>query len=212
MRVRRIPFVIGTLALTALAGAVRSEAPTADPPQVAARQVAEPATSGAPSRAPQSGGKRTDGAAIANPNIDMPGFLKSAQEAALHRESRRLAEADFLKMSREPGVIVLDARSKEKFDLLHIRGAINLSFPDIDIASLKKALPDLDARILIYCNNNFKNADRPFPPKQVVSSLNLSTYITLYQHGYRNVYELGPQLDPKDSILPFESSPQSTTK
>src|SRR4051812_27299392 len=78
----------------------------------------------------------------ANPNIDMAGHLKGAQAAALVREQRRLTEDDFIKLSREEGVIVLDARSKEMYDLLHIKGAMNLSFPDIDIQSLAKVLPD----------------------------------------------------------------------
>ena len=141
-----------------------------------------------------------------NPAIDMEGYLKVSREAATHRESRRLSEDEFLRMSREPGTIVLDARSKEKYDLLHIKGAINLSFPDIAVDSLKKTLPDKSARILIYCNNNFKNAEEPFPTKRPTASLNLSTYIALYSYGYRNIYELGPQIDPKDSKLPFESS------
>ncbi|HEX8951931.1 MAG TPA: rhodanese-like domain-containing protein, partial [Polyangia bacterium] len=92
---------------------------------------------------------------IPNPQIDMAAYLKVAQEAAAHRETHRVTEAEFLRMSREPGTIVLDARSREKYDLLHIRGAINLSFPDIAIDSLARLLPDKNARILIYCNNNF---------------------------------------------------------
>ena len=141
-----------------------------------------------------------------NPAIDMAGYLKVAEEAAKHRESRRLTEADFIRMSREEGTIVLDARSKEKYDLLHIKGAINLSFPDIAVESLEKTLPDKSARILIYCNNNFRNALEAFPTKSPRASLNLSTYIALYSYGYRNIYELGPQIDPKDSKLPFESN------
>jgi Rhodanese-like domain len=141
-----------------------------------------------------------------NPAIDMEGYLKVSREAATHRESRRLSEADFIRMSREAGTIVLDARSKEKYDLLHIQGAINLSFPDIAVDSLKKTLPDTSARILIYCNNNFKNAEEPFPSKLPRASLNLSTYIALYSYGYRNIYELAPQIDPKDSKLPFETN------
>jgi hypothetical protein len=39
-----------------------------------------------------------------------------------------------------------------------------------------------------------------------VASLNLSTYISLYTYGYRNLYELGPQVDPKHSKLTFESN------
>ena len=141
-----------------------------------------------------------------NPAIDMDGYLKVAREAAEHLATRRLSEADFLRMAGESGTIVLDARSKEKYDLLHIRGAIHLSFPDIAVESLKKTLPDKGARILIYCNNNFKNAEAAFPEKRPMASLNLSTYIALYTYGYRNIYELGPQVDPKDSKLPFESA------
>jgi hypothetical protein len=139
-----------------------------------------------------------------NPAIDMEGFLRLSQEAAKHRATRRLTEAEFLRMSAEPGTIVLDARSKQKYDLLHVRGAINLSFPDITVESLKKALPDKTARVLIYCNNNFKNAEEAFPSKVPAASLNLSTYVSLYTYGYRNIYELGPQVDPKQSKLPLE--------
>ena len=143
---------------------------------------------------------------VPNPAIDMEGYLKVSGEAATHRDSRRLTEAEFIRMSNEAGTIVLDARSKGKYDLLHIQGAINLSFSDIAVDSLKKTLPDKSARVLIYCNNNFKNAEEPFPTKKAVASLNLSTYIALYSYGYRNIYELGPQIDPKDSKLPFESN------
>jgi hypothetical protein len=37
--------------------------------------------------------------------------------------------------------------------------------------------------------------------------LNIPTYIALYDYGYRNVYELGPQLDIDASLLEFESAP-----
>ena len=88
----------------------------------------------------------------------MPGFLRVSLEAADARESRRISEADFIRMSREPKTIILDARSRERFDELHIKGAINLSFPDIAVDSLNAAIPDKSTRILIYCNNNFAGA------------------------------------------------------
>jgi hypothetical protein len=138
-----------------------------------------------------------------NPAIDMDGFLRVSQEAAKHRATRRLSEEDFILMSREAGVVVLDARSKEKYDLMHIQGAINLNFSDITIASLQKSLPDKNARVLIYCNNNFKNAEDAFPSKLPSASLNLSTYIALYNHGYRNIYELKPLVDLQKSKLTF---------
>ena len=143
---------------------------------------------------------------LANPAIDMPAYLRVAGEAAVHRQERRVSEEDFLRMSREPGTIVLDARSREKYDELHVKGAMSLTFPDIALATLKRAIPDKKTRILIYCNNNFKNAEAPFPTKMKSASLNLSTFIALYTYGYRNVYELAPLVDLKDSKLPFESS------
>src|SRR5262245_36586217 len=80
--------------------------------------------------------------AIPNPAIDMPGYLRVSNYAAEHRESRRLTQQQFLQMSRQPRTIVLDARSRQKFDELHVAGAINLSFPDIAIESLAKTIPD----------------------------------------------------------------------
>jgi Rhodanese-like domain len=141
-----------------------------------------------------------------NPAIDMDGFLRLTQEAARHRATRRLTEAEFLRMSAEPGTVILDARSRQKYDLLHVRGAINLSFPDITVESLRKTLPDKSARVLIYCNNNFKNAEAAFPSKLPTASLNLSTYVSLYTYGYRNIYELGPQVDAEHSKLPLEAT------
>ncbi|HEX4590148.1 MAG TPA: hypothetical protein VH120_09495, partial [Gemmataceae bacterium] len=55
--------------------------------------------------------------------------------------------------------------------------------------------------------NNFLNAEAAFPTKMATASLNLSTYIALYTYGYRNVYELGPQVDPARSKLPFVTAP-----
>ncbi len=143
---------------------------------------------------------------IPNPSIGMKAFLEVADKAAQHREVRRLTEDDFIRMSKEPGVVILDARSAKKYDELHIRGAVNLSFPDITVDSLATMFPDKNARILIYCNNNFVNAEDAFPRKIASASLNLSTYVSLYTYGYRNVYELGPLLDVKTTKLDLITS------
>lgn len=138
-----------------------------------------------------AGGKQSAGAPV-NPAIDMDGYLRVSHVAAKHRASRRVSEDDFIRMSREKNTIILDARSKEKYDLLHIHGAVHLNFSDITVASLQKMIPDKNTRILIYCNNNFKNAEEAFPTKMPTASLNLSTYIALHNYGYMNVYELAP--------------------
>ena len=143
---------------------------------------------------------------INNTNIDMQGFLSISQKAAAHRQQRRLTEAEFIHLSQEPATIVLDARSHEMFDLLHVKGAVNLSFPDITVESLARIIPDKGQRILIYCNNNFENESRAFARKIAPASLNLSTYISLFSYGYTNVYEVGPYVDIKQSKIEFAGS------
>ena len=145
-------------------------------------------------------------ATMVNPAIDARAFLGRAVEAMRLREERRLSEADFIRMSREPGTVVFDARSKARFDELHIAGAIHLSFPDIATLSLAATLPDKDVRILLYCNNNFRNAEGPFPSKLPSASLNLSTWVALVDYGYRNVWELAPLVDLEATALVFASS------
>jgi len=54
----------------------------------------------------------------------MDGYLQTAKEAAGHRETHRLTEDEFIRISRQPGTIILDARSREKFDELHINGRL----------------------------------------------------------------------------------------
>ena len=144
---------------------------------------------------------------LRNPAIDMEGHLRVSRDAAEHRERRRVSEAEFIRMSREPGTVILDARSREKYDELHIRGAVHLSFPDLTAANLARLMPDKDTRILIYCNNNFENAEGAFPRKLMTASLNLSTYIALYDYGYRNVYELGSLVDIHRTAIELESTP-----
>jgi len=141
---------------------------------------------------------------MANPSIDMAGHLRVSDEAARHRQTHRVSEAEFIRMSRQPGTVVLDARSREKYDELHVKGAINLSFPDISFETLNKLLPDKKTRILIYCNNNFRGGVPAFPTKMASAALNLSTFTTLYDYGYREVYELAPLLDVETSKLEFE--------
>jgi hypothetical protein len=149
---------------------------------------------------------------LPNLAIDMEAHLRVTRAAARHRATRRVSEEEFLRMSRDPETIVLDARSREKYDELHVKGALHLSFPDITYESLARRIPRKTTRILVYCNNNFRNGEGPFPTKKASASLNLSTYVALYDYGYRNVYELAPLLDLEASRLPFESSTRPTRR
>ena len=175
----------------------------------AAATTASAATTGATATAKNraaAAATTASAGAPANPAIDADGYLRFAAEAAEHRAARRLTEDAFIALSREPGTVILDARSREKYDELHVRGAVHLAFPDITVESLARVLPDRGARILIYCNNNFANAPGPFPTKLPGAALNLSTYVALYTYGYRNVWELGPLVDVRATRIEFASA------
>lgn len=141
-----------------------------------------------------------------NPAIDARQHLRIATQALEYRQTRRVDEAGFLTLAAHPGTVIVDARSPEAFAMLHVKGAINLPFPDLTVESLAQALPDKNATLLIYCNNNFVNQPAAFPTKKASASLNLSTYAALYDYGYRNVYELAPVLDPDATTLPLEGT------
>ena len=143
-----------------------------------------------------------------NPRIDMAAFVDDAQAFAHERESRRVDEATFLAMMREPGTVVLDARSRAMYERRHVAGAVSLSFPDFTAETLARAIPDSATRVLIYCNNNFANDAEAFPLKASAASLNLSTWVALRSYGYRNVYELGPYLDAATTALPLVPAPR----
>ena len=151
-------------------------------------------------------------AEIPNPAIRYDQFLKLSRELEPVRAKHRVTEEDFIKMSAEPGTVILDARSKDRYERIHVKGAVHLAFTDFTEEALHQVIPDKATRILIYCNNNFENEVVAFPRKMAAASLNLSTYVTLYTYGYRNVYELGPKLDPAASKLTFAAiEPQMNT-
>jgi len=143
---------------------------------------------------------------LPNPNIDYPGFLANAQEVGRLWESHRVSEGDFLRMSKEPDTIIFDARSDSKFELLHVKGAVHLSLPDITASELTRVIPGFNTRILIYCNNNFQNEPISMPSKGAPASLNIFTFNTLYTYGYRNVFELAPLLDINKTTLPLQGT------
>jgi 3-mercaptopyruvate sulfurtransferase SseA len=138
-----------------------------------------------------------------NPRIDYRRFKAEVAEVETLRESRRVDEDAFLEMAADPQTVILDARSREKYDLVHVRGARHLSFPDISADELSKVIPTKDTRVLIYCNNNFEGEPVGFFPKLRSAALNVHTFTTLHAYGYTNVYELKPLLDVRTTKIPF---------
>lgn len=147
---------------------------------------------------------------IPNPLIDYDSFAENVLRVREYREQRRISERDFIRMARDPKTVVLDARSEGKFRLLHVKGAVNLSLPDITATELAKMIPDKSTRVLIYCNNNFENEQEAFPTKALRASLNVYTFNVLYSYGYTNVYELGPLIDIRRARLQFEGTRADT--
>ncbi|PJZ86392.1 rhodanese-like domain-containing protein [Leptospira harrisiae] len=142
---------------------------------------------------------------IENKLIDYGEFKRIVNRSEGERENHRLTEGQFLKLMSEEGVVLLDARSENRFHLLHIQGAKNLPFTEFTKESLAEIIPEKKSKILIYCNNNFEGNQEAFAAKSPAASLNLSTYNSLKAYGYESIYELGPLLDVKKTVLPLVS-------
>ncbi len=138
-----------------------------------------------------------------NPQIDYKGFAELVQKIEPVRYSKRVNEEEFLKMASESNTVILDTRSKAKFDKFHVKGALHLNFSDFNEEALSELIPDKKTRILIYCNNNFEDAITAMPMKRPPLALNIPTYINLQGYGYEQVYELEGYKSVKVSKIPF---------
>ncbi len=137
--------------------------------------------------------------AQANPQIDYPAFQALTASVAPQRAERLLAFDAFKAEAAKPGVLLLDARSKDAFARGHIAGAVNLPLTDFTAESLAAVIgADPGRRILIYCNNNFSNHRAPVPLKSAPLALNIQTFINLVGYGYPNVVELADVVDFDD--------------
>jgi hypothetical protein len=145
--------------------------------------------------------ERIGRAMIENAKIDDAEFLRITAEAIAERADRRLTEEEFALRASRPETVVLDARSRSYYDLLHLRGARSLPFTEFTAESLANLIPDRTTPILIYCNNNFVGAELEFATKALPAALNLSTFVALRAYGYENVWELGPLLDIRETEL-----------
>jgi rhodanese-related sulfurtransferase len=159
--------------------------------------------------------------------VSFDDFKGLVAEVEAHRASRLIDLNTFLKMSKEEGVVILDSRSDFRFDRIHLKGAKHLAFTDYTQDNPQKLIPNPEAKILIYCNNNFDgnqmdfatkafvpraNSDRALATqfaaqaKPLMMALNIPTYINLYGYGYRNVYELNELVKVNDPRIAFEGS------
>ena len=155
---------------------------------------------------------------------DFKGLVADVEQ---HR-AKRLVDLDtFLRMSKDPGVVILDTRSTFRFKRIHLKGAKHLNFSDFTQANLRRLIPSFETTVLIYCNNNFEGNQADFASKvsipaasprvtpatqfaaqakPLMMALNIPTYVNLYGYGYRNVHELNELVDVKDPRIAFEGS------
>ena len=157
--------------------------------------------------------------------VSFDDFKTLVAQVESQRASRLVDLDTFLKMSKKPGVIILDTRSTFRYERVHLKGAKHLSFTDFTQDNLRAVIPSFDTTILIYCNNNFDGNEvdfaskmwtPPAPPgmktqlavqeRPIMLALNIPTYINLYGYGYRNVYELAELVNVNDPRIRFEGS------
>lgn len=86
-------------------------------------------------------------------------------------------------MDTEKDFIILDVRTQEEYDAVHIDGALLLPYDQID-QKAKDLLPDKNQKILIYCRSGNRSG--------IASA-------SLLQMGYTQIYDFGGIID-----WPFE--------
>jgi hypothetical protein len=159
--------------------------------------------------------------------VSFDDFKNLVAEVETHREKRLIDLDTFLKMSKEPGAIILDTRSTFRYERIHVKVAKHLSFTDFTQNNLAEVIPSFETIILIYCNNNFDGNQTDFASKvampitrsgsiitaqfnsqekPLMMALNIPTYINLYGYGYHNVYELNELVNVNDPRINFEGS------
>ncbi|MBZ0206245.1 MAG: rhodanese-like domain-containing protein [Flavobacteriales bacterium] len=77
------------------------------------------------------------------------------QEKLQHLLSDKTPVIDVPQLAKEPKVVLLDARSKEEYDVSHIAKARRVGYDDFDIAKVKD-LPK-DAAIVVYCSVGYRS-------------------------------------------------------
>ncbi|MFT6338759.1 MAG: hypothetical protein ACJATI_005536 [Halioglobus sp.] len=139
------------------------------------------------------------------------------------RKLRLINYDQLIDLQKKENVILLDTRSKNKYQQKHLKGAINLPFTEFTQSNLRNLIPDIKTRIIIYCNNNFDGdsilfASKTFTPDQIgklslamqkdsiMLALNIPTYINLHGYKYQNIYELNELINISDDRLKLEGS------
>jgi len=159
--------------------------------------------------------------------VSFKDFKSLVTQAEKHRAKRLISLDEFLEKAKDENVIILDTRSKLRYDRIHVEGAKHLNFSDFTQDNLREVIPSPETIVLIYCNNNFEGNQVDFASKVVVPSaipqatptaqfasqekplmmaLNIPTYINLYGYGYKNVFELDELVNVDDPRISFQGT------
>lgn len=96
----------------------------------------------------------------------------------------KVITAETLKKMMEDGAefLLIDARRKKDYDDKHIAGAINLSAIDTNAKTLAEVAPEMDTKLVFYCQNAKCQAS-PIAASKALGA------------GYKYVYEFKNGLD-----------------
>lgn len=123
--------------------------------------------------------------------VEADTFTRHLPAAFDHRNARIVSFEAFADMRGEDNTIILDTRSAARFNRGHMQGAINLPLTEMTLLSLADTVPDRTSTILIYSDENIGQQSGVRSLNVAALSLNMLTYVTLYQYGYFDVFELG---------------------
>src|ERR1051325_3924320 len=87
---------------------------------------------------------------ISQPQPAFPPLMTSTTPATVHSQpsdgARRIARADAMKLVKEGKAVFIDVRSKDQYDMEHIKGAISIPLDEIT----KRELPK-NKFLITYC-------------------------------------------------------------
>lgn len=140
--------------------------------------------------------------------VSIDDYEKLIAEVKEHRKTRLLELKDFLEEAKQPGVMILDARSDSMYNAKHIKGAVHLNFSDFTQERLARLIPSAGTKILIYCNNNFKDDKVFFPTKLVMPEvLNIQNLQNLQTQQLASNLENGEKKENQEPVTLTELPP-----
>jgi len=133
--------------------------------------------------------------------VDYAKFIFLTKNLESYRTLRLIGIDKFNHYVKDENTIILDTRSRDAYEDVHLKGAVNLPFSDFTAKKLAALIPSKSSRILIYCNNNFESNFEALANKDGGLALNIPTFINLNGYGYLNVYELDGYFKDYDDRL-----------